>query len=114
MNYNATILVREVAARIEEASASIVMDLKTWETLCLIILPEWYQDRPDDDRGATQAEPGSNEKIQVISERVKRDRSPFHPQDFTIALDHHLSNSSNRLEPYKFRMGAPFLESDCE
>lgn len=114
MNYNATILVREVAARIEEASASIVMDLATWETLCLIVLPEWYQDRPEDDRGATQAEPGSSEKIQVISERVERDRSPFHSQDFTIARDHNSSNSSNRLEPYKLRTGAPLLESDCE
>jgi len=112
VNHNATILVREVAERIEEASASIVMDLAAWETLCLIILPEFYQDRPEDDRGATQAEPGSFEKIQVISERVGRDRSPFHAQDRVIASS--AFSPSNRHETYKLRGVTPAWENENE
>jgi len=81
LNHNATILIREIANRIEEASGSIVMDLDTWEKLCLLILPEWYQDRPDDDRGPTDAAPGSEEKLAIFQDRVERGRSPFHTGD---------------------------------
>lgn len=84
MNHNATILIREIANRIEEASGSIVMDLDTWEKLCLLILPEWYQDRPEDDRGPTQESPGTEEKIKILQNRVKRGRSPFHSGDTIV------------------------------
>jgi len=86
LNHNAVILIREIANRIEEASGSIVMDLDTWEKLCLLILPEWYQDRPDDDRGPTHAAPGSEEKIIIIEGRVERGRSPFHADDLRLDM----------------------------
>lgn len=84
-NHNQTILIRVLVERIEEASGAISMEVEAWDTFCRMVLPEFFGDRPEDEK-STAAAPGTAEKLDRMQARVAKGLNPFN--EFDTKLTH--------------------------
>lgn len=73
------ISVTELTKRFDSLRSSITMSIDIYHAICVIIAPEIYASKDYDK--PTQAEPGSDAKIRIMIDRVRRGLNPTSPGD---------------------------------